>query len=99
MHRGRGLDLQRREASALFVIEQVRDLARGTRLRRHPARVVCPRRLPRGERSRPGTFTSGPTKPGGSRPRSDRSAAPTKSSPNRSANPFILLALAEGVRV
>ncbi|HOI59340.1 MULTISPECIES: hypothetical protein [unclassified Methanoculleus] len=44
MHRTRGLDLQCRETSALFVIEQVRDLARGapTRLRRHPAKAVLP---------------------------------------------------------
>ena len=48
MHRVRGLDLHCREANALWVIEQVRDLARGApaRLRRHPARVVFPRRLP-----------------------------------------------------
>ncbi len=48
MHRVRGLDLHCREALALRVIEQVRDLARGApaRLHHHPARVVFPRRLP-----------------------------------------------------
>ena len=55
MHRVRGLDLRCREANALWVIEQVRDLARGApaRLHHHPVRVVFPRRLPRGERCRP----------------------------------------------
>ncbi len=79
MHRIRGLDLQRREASALWVIEQVRDLARGApaHLRHHPVRIVCPRRLPRGERYRRGfPRAASPTS------RSNRSATLRKSSPN-----------------
>ena len=51
MHRIRGLDLQRREASARRVIQQMQDLP-GTRRCCHPVRVVFPWRLPRGERYR-----------------------------------------------
>ncbi len=45
MHRARGLDLQCREALALRVTKQVRDLARKIRARRRrrPVRVVFPR--------------------------------------------------------
>ncbi len=40
MHRVRGLDLQRREASALSVIAQVRDLAETIRARRRTSVII-----------------------------------------------------------
>ena len=49
MHRIRGLDLQRREASALFVIEQVRDLARKIRARRRVSAVILYGSFARGD--------------------------------------------------
>jgi hypothetical protein len=56
VHRTRGLDLQCRETSALFVIEQVRDLARGRADTSPPSscKGCSPRRLPRGKRCRRG---------------------------------------------
>jgi hypothetical protein len=109
MHRVRGLDLRCREANALWVIEQVRDLARGApaRLHHHPVRVVFPRRLPRGERCRPDR------RRGRSRAVPQSRAAAILELPVeplcytgeeftelvRSPNPFIHQALAEGVRV
>ena len=56
MHRTRELDLQCRETSALFVIEQVRDLARGRAGASPPSscKGCSPRRLPRGKRCRRG---------------------------------------------
>jgi predicted nucleotidyltransferase len=49
MHRIRGLDLQRREASALWVIEQVRDLARKIRARRRVSAVILYGSFARGD--------------------------------------------------
>jgi len=49
MHRIRGLDLQRREASALWVIEQVRDLAREIRSRRRISAIILYGSFARGD--------------------------------------------------
>jgi len=49
MHRARGLDLQCREASALRVIEQVRDLARKIRERRHVSAIILYGSFSRGD--------------------------------------------------
>jgi len=49
MHRIRGLDLQRREASALWVIEQIRDLAREIRARRHVSVIILYGSFARGD--------------------------------------------------
>ena len=49
MHRIRGLDLQRREASALRVIEGVRDLARDIRARRNISTIILHGSFARGD--------------------------------------------------
>ena len=49
MHRARGLDLQCREALALRVIEQVRDLAREIRARRHVSAIILYGSFSRGD--------------------------------------------------
>ncbi len=112
MHRVRGLDLRCREANALWVIEQVRDLARGApaRLHHHPVRFVFPRRLPRGERCRPDRRRGLSRAVPQSRAAAilDLTELPVEpicytdeefTELVRSGNPFILQALAEGVRV
>ena len=74
---GNASDTRTRSAtprSARRVIGEVRGLA-PARLRRHPLRIVCPRRLSRGERHRPhrrrGLSRTAP-QTGGDHPRSDR---------------------------
>ncbi|WP_214041480.1 nucleotidyltransferase family protein [Methanoculleus sp.] len=115
MHQVRGLDLQCREALALRVIEQVRDLARKIRARRHVHAVIPYGSFSRGDfhegrdvdpRSSSGIFASGAAKPGGSHPRSDRSPGRTDLLHRRRVrrtgpepNPFILQVPAEGIRV
>jgi len=49
MHRVRGLDLQRREASALSVIAQVRDLAETIRARRRTSVIILYGSFARGD--------------------------------------------------
>ncbi|MCK9306900.1 MAG: nucleotidyltransferase domain-containing protein [Methanoculleus sp.] len=49
MYRVRGLDLQCREALALRVIEQVRDLAREIRARRHVSAIILYGSFSRGD--------------------------------------------------
>jgi len=49
MHRIRGLDLQRREASALSVIEQVRDLAETIRAQRSVSAIILYGSFARGD--------------------------------------------------
>ena len=112
MHRVRGLDLHCREALALRVIEQVRDLARGApaRLHHHPVRFVFPRRLPRGERCRPdrrrGLSRAVPqSRAAAILDLTDLPVEPLCYTEEeftelvRNENPFILQALAEGIRV
>ena len=96
MHRVRGLDLHCREALALRVIEQVRDLAREIRARRHVSTIILHGSFSRGDfhegsdvdlivvgdfRER---FHKAGRQPSSISPssRSNRSATPTKSSPN-----------------
>jgi len=114
MHRIRGLDLQRREASALFVIEQIRDLAREIRACRRISAVILYGSFARGD------FHEGSDIDliivGDFRERPHRRAAAILGLTGlpiepicyteeefaelvRSGNPFILQALAEGVRV
>ena len=101
MHRARGLDLHCREASALSVIEQVRDLVREIRARRRISAVILHGSFSRGDfhegsdvdlivvgdfRER---FHKAGRQPSSISPssRSNRSATPTKSSPNWSGAP------------
>jgi hypothetical protein len=114
MHRARGLDLQCREASALRVIEQVRDLARKIRERRHVSAIILYGSFSRGD------FHEGSDVDlivvGDFRERFHKRAAAILDLTDlpvepicytdeefaemvRSGNPFILQALAEGVRV
>ncbi len=114
MHRIRGLDLQRREASALFVIEQVRDLARKIRSRRRISVIILYGSFARGD------FHEGSDVDlivvGDFRERPHRRAATILDLTDlpiepicyteeefaelvRSKNPFIREALAEGIRV
>ena len=114
MHRARGLDLHCREASALSVIEQVRDLARKIRARRHVSAVILYGSFARGD------FHEGSDVDliivGDFRERFHKRAAAILDLTDlpvepicyteeefaelvRSANPFIREALAEGVRV
>nr|WP_303716669.1 nucleotidyltransferase domain-containing protein [Methanoculleus marisnigri] len=114
MHRVRGLDLQCREALALRVIEQVRDLAREIRARRHVSTIILYGSFSRGD------FHEGSDVDlivvGDFRERFHKRAAAILDLTElpvepicyteeefaelvRSANPFIHQALAEGVRV
>jgi len=114
MHRVRGLDLQCREALALRVIEQVRDLAREIRARRHVSTIILYGSFSRGD------FHEGSDVDlivvGDFRERFHKRAAAILDLTElpvepicyteeefaelvRSANPFIQQALAEGVRV
>jgi predicted nucleotidyltransferase len=114
MHRIRGLDLQRREASALWVIEQIRDLAREIRARRHVSTIILYGSFARGD------FHEGSDIDliivGDFHERPHRRAATILGLTDlpieplcytdeefaelvRSANPFIRQALAEGIRV
>ena len=93
-----GLDLQRREASALSVIEQVRDLAETIRSHRRILFIILYGSFARGDFHEGsdvdlivvGDFRERPHKAGRQPPsvlptsRSNRSATPKKSSPNRS---------------
>jgi len=114
MHRIRGLDLQRREASALFVIEQIRDLAREIRACRRISVIILYGSFVRGD------FHEGSDIDlivvGDFRERPHRRAATILDLTDlpiepicyieeefaelvRSKNPFIREALAEGIRV
>ncbi len=114
MHRARGLDLQCREASALRVIEQVRDLARKIRERRHVSAIILYGSFSRGD------FHEGSDVDlivvGDFRERFHKRAAAILDLTDlpvepicytdeefaelvRSGNPFIRLVLAEGIRV
>jgi len=93
-----GLDLQRRETSALSVIEQVRDLAETIRSHRRILFIILYGSFARGDFHEGsdvdlivvGDFRERPHKAGRQPPsvlptsRSNRSATPKKSSPNRS---------------
>lgn len=96
MHRARGLDLQCREALALRVIEQVRDLARKIRARRHVSAIILYGSFSRGDFHEgsdvdlivvgdvPERFHKAGRQPSSISliSRSNRSATPRKSSPN-----------------
>ena len=96
MHRARGLDLQCREALALRVIEQVRDLARKIRARRHVSAIILYGSFARGDFHEGSDvdlivvgdvherFHKAGQQPSSISPisRSNRSATPRKSSPN-----------------
>ncbi len=114
MHRVRGLDLHCREASALWVIEQIRDLAREIRARRRISVIILYGSFARGD------FHEGSDIDliivGDFHERPHRRAATILGLTDlpieplcyteeefaelvRSANPFIRQALAEGIRV
>ncbi len=114
MYRIRGLDLQRREASALQVIEEVRDLAEKIRAHRRISTIILYGSFARGDFHEGsdidliivGDFHERPHKRAATiLGLSDLPVEPPCSTDGefadmvRDENPFILQALAEGIRV